>query len=432
MQRALRVILGMLLTAAMLAAPWLIIERPAESGTAPTPGTSLWQYWTGPRRTLILEFPHPTDVAIGDTVFFESVPKEGPPILHRIGEIHTLLDHGEVLPERRSSVSAARAFIYPSAEPLGTNPKVIYYTKPDSMTWVVDALLTPANRALMTREIQAAMDEHRAELVAAFRPVIEQSLRELAKVVEADLPPAFERHRAEFEQLSARYRRDLVNRDLAPLVSDEIVPIVRKRAEPVLREVGHELWKQVSLWRFGWRIAYDATPLPEKNLTDREWNRFLERDALPILEKHSDEIAKMIRDAMTDVARDEQVKAETRKILIQVANDPELRALLRTLFEEVVVRNPHFRAVLERELSSPEMRQAIEVASSRLEPVIRHIGDVILGTKASGISPEFALVLRTEILDKDERWFLVRAAPDAGAEVDQPQQSVAVEYASEP
>jgi hypothetical protein len=38
---------------------------------------------------------------------------------------------------------------------------------------------------------------------------------------------------------------------------------------------------------------------------------------------------------------------------------------------------------------------------------------MIVGTQSTGITPEFARVLRTEILDKDERWFLLE--PGSGA-----------------
>ena len=39
----------------------------------------------------------------------------------------------------------------------------------------------------------------------------------------------------------------------------------------------------------------------------------------------------------------------------------------------------------------------------------RRIGDMIFGTQSAGITPEFAQVLRSEILYKDHRWFLLNA-----------------------
>ncbi|HEX3657438.1 MAG TPA: hypothetical protein VHV55_16735 [Pirellulales bacterium] len=411
MARYLRIALGAVFTIALALAPWVLLTAPGSTGPAALP--ALWQYWTGKHRTLVLEFDRPTDVAIGDVIFIAEGAPGHPTGLRRVGEIQELLADGHRLDTRRAEVVEASAFIYPAAPDLGAQPALIYETKPDTFVWVVDALLTPERKKLLMSELQQAIDTHRAEIVAAFRPVIEHSLRDLLGVLEQDLPPAIERHQPQFAALRDRYRREILNKDFLPLVKSDVLPIVRQRAEPVLREVGQELWQQVSLWRFGWRFAYDLSPLPEKNLMDREWNRFVEQDALPVLERHSDQFVNVIKDILRDVSRDERLQEAARNSLNMIASDPDSRSVLRELFEEVVVRNRHFREALERELSAPETRQAIEVAARRLEPAIRRAGDMIVGTQSTGITPEFARVLRTEILDKDERWFLLE--PGSGA-----------------
>jgi hypothetical protein len=60
-------------------------------------------------------------------------------------------------------------------------------------------------------------------------------------------------------------------------------------------------------------------------------------------------------------------------------------------------------------MNSPETRRALDVTSARLEPALRRIGDMVFGTQSAGITPEFAQVLRSEILYKDHRWFLLNA-----------------------
>jgi hypothetical protein len=405
MARYLRIALGTLFTVGLALAPWLLLTAPGSTGPAALP--ALCQYWTGKHRTLALEFDRPTDVAIGDVIYIADGDARHPTGLRRVGEIQDLLAAGQSLNTHRAQVVEASAFIYPAAPALGTQPAVVYQTKPDTLVWVVDALLTPERKALLLLDLERAIEVHRAEIVAAFQPVIERSLHDLLGVLEQDLPPAIERHRQELDTLGARYRREILNKDFLPLVKSDVLPIVRQRAEPVLREVGQELWQQVSLWRFGWRFAYDLSPLPEKNLMDREWNRFVEQDALPVLEKHSDQFVNVIQDILRDVSRDERLQAAARSSLRMIASDPDSQRVLRELFEEVVVRNPRFRQTLERELSDPATRQAIELAARRLEPALRRSSDTIFGTQEAGITPEFARVLRTEILDKDERWFLL-------------------------
>jgi hypothetical protein len=414
MARTLRIAVGALLMVALAAAPWILLRAPGESGPAALP--ALWHYWAGQRRTLLLEFGRPTQVAVGDVIYLPQGDARHPSGLRRVGEVHALLADGRPISARRADVTQASALVYPSAPELGSRPKVIYHTKPDTIVWVVEALITPKRKASMLRDLGQAIQANRAEIVTAFHPVIERGLRDLRDVLARDLPLALERHRPEFEALAAKYRREILNQELLPLVKSDVLPIVRQRAEPVLREVGQELWQRVSLWRFGWRFAYDLSPLPEKNLMDREWNRFVQEDALPTLEKHSDQFVDVIKDILRDVSRDQRLQAAARRSLDTIASDPQVRQLAREVFEEVVVRNPNFRQAIERDLSDPQTREAIEVAARRLEPTLRKIGDMILGTQAAGITPEFARVLRTEILDKDERWFLL----EAGTVGDQP------------
>ena len=46
------------------------------------------------------------------------------------------------------------------------------------------------------------------------------------------------------------------------------------------------------------------------------------------------------------------------------------------------------------------------MAGDRLEPVIRKIGDDLIGSRELGINPNFARVLRSQILGKDRQWIV--------------------------
>ena len=56
--------------------------------------------------------------------------------------------------------------------------------------------------------------------------------------------------------------------------------------------------------------------------------------------------------------------------------------------------------------SSDQAQQAFELAGDRLEPVIRKIGDDLIGSREQGINPNFARVLRSQILGKDRQWIV--------------------------
>jgi hypothetical protein len=209
------------------------------------------------------------------------------------------------------------------------------------------------------------------------------------------------------QAIGARYHKDIVEAEVVPLVQQEIWPIVRKHGEPTAAEVGRELWASVSLWRFGWRYAYDRSFLPEKHLTEKEFQRFVDEEALPTLQAHSDDFLAIIENSLKDTARNPRVRAALRRNLVKIMEDPELQAVLGTIFREVIVDNPRLREALERNWRSPQAQAAFQLAAQRFEPTVRRIGDLVFGTPEEGISPEFAAVLRNQILRKDRRWLLL-------------------------
>ena len=67
----------------------------------------------------------------------------------------------------------------------------------------------------------------------------------------------------------------------------------------------------------------------------------------------------------------------------------------------MILDNPTFHEAMERRWRSPEVRRAIEAATGQIEPAVRRMGDIVLGTRKEGITREFAKVLRAQILLKD-------------------------------
>ena len=106
----------------------------------------------------------------------------------------------------------------------------------------------------------------------------------------------------------SRYQDHVVDQELVPLIREQIWPIVQKHAEPLANQVGEEMFERASLWRFGWRFLYDKSPLPEKNLTQAEWNRFVNEEGLPVLNSHASDFMAVQRLILEDIAHNELVR----------------------------------------------------------------------------------------------------------------------------
>ena len=189
---------------------------------------------------------------------------------------------------------------------------------------------------------------------------------------------------------------------------------MRRRAEPTVIDIGSDLWNRVSLWRFTWRYVYDKTPLlPNRRKFRNEFDRFVNREALPVLADHSDEIVRIAEQVIRDASANPRVQQAARRSGSKLLDDPELRALLWRIVRRTAVDNPKFRQALKETWTGPEAREILAQTSRRFEPTVRRIGGLLIGTPETGITPEFAAVLRNQVLGKDRRWLVLESPADS-------------------
>ena len=272
---------------------------------------------------------------------------------------------------------------------------------------VITTMLPPETQMKIRQRLSSTMKQHSNELSAAFVPLVQESMKQSLPLIESEFRRSVQRHRGEIEALGNRWNDEVVSQRLVPLARREIVPIVRKHGQPTAEDIGRELWDRASLWSFGWRAAYDGLPLvPRKDLVREEWVRFVEDEAVPVFEERMDEIVASIQKIIADVAANPEVRKELSNVAVVIANDPEAQQLVREVLRESIVDNQKLKDAWKAIWSSEEAQQAFELAGDRLEPVIREIGDDLIGSREQGINPNFARILRNQILGKDRQWIV--------------------------
>ena len=284
--------------------------------------------------------------------------------------------------------------------------QLFQYHDSGSLQNVVATLFPAQKRQQIEDRIALAMRQHGEELTRAFVPLVRQSLEKSIPIVEEQFRESVRRHRDEIDGLADKWNDEIVDKRLIPLARREIMPIVREHGQPVAEDIGRELWDRASLWRFGWRALYDKAPLPRRNLVQQEWERFAEQEAVPVFEAHMDEIVVAVERTLRDVSGNHRVRGEITDVADQIAQDRETRQLVRTILKETLVDNDKLRAAWTEIWSSRQARIALDLASDRLEPIVRKIGDDLFGSREEGINPDFARVLRRQILGKDRRWIV--------------------------
>ena len=392
-----RVFFGIAIWAALLAGLGYGWRQAATVDSPPKWTADLVRYAVSQRREVSLEASESCYLKAGDPIFVI----EGEDQVRRIGEIS------------RADSDRLEALFYASAPPLDDSHWLSHHRTPDSLEWVLKTMLPPHKRKQMTEELQAAAKAHHEEILRTLRPVVEDGLKEALAVVEQDLPKVLKKHQPELEELGGKYQRDIVEREIVPLVKNEIWPIVRRQAEPTVTQVGKEIWQRASLWRFGWRYFYDKTPLPQRDLTRREWERFLREEATPVLESHTGDFIEVQKRILKELVKNDKVRKAARKNLGRIMDDPQMQKLVWTIVREGVVENPRLKQTLDKHWQSPRTQRAMQLAGQRLEPLAVRMGELLVGTPETGVTEEFARVLRNQILRKDRRWLVLQKAEQA-------------------
>ncbi|MCP3917663.1 MAG: hypothetical protein GY711_19120 [bacterium] len=283
---------------------------------------------------------------------------------------------------------------------------LVYARNAGTLADVVATMLPPEKRERILTIVAEANRRHGAEIAAALRPVIERTIRETAPVIEAGVRASITAHRSEVQALAQRYDEKFIRRRLVPLVREEVLPSVRLHGEPIAKEIAAELWERASVLRFGWAALYDSAPFPAKDLTRKEFDRFLVNEAVPVVESHTADLVEAVKRVLTDVASNPRIRTELEAFADELARDPELERLLKSVIQEAIVDNEALRDVWVRNWQANESQAALGLAGRRFEPVVRQIGDELFGTREVGIHPDFARVVRNQILGKDRRWFV--------------------------
>ncbi|MEM7782355.1 MAG: hypothetical protein AAF939_19855 [Planctomycetota bacterium] len=308
-----------------------------------------------------------------------------------------------------------------------------YHAAPDSTAWVLQTMLHPAKRKEIGDLLLKSFQENQADIVDALKPIVVESLKDASEVIRQDVRAALDQRSDQLNQVGKRFQKELLEREVVPLVKDEIWPLVEEESKPLASKVGKKIWNEVSVFRFGWRYLYDRTPLPEKNLTEREFKRFVDEKAIPIIEDHVSDFIEIQKSIIRKLAQNEKIQASLSASAQKIAQDDEVQQILIDVAHEVFVKNNRLQNVLKQRWNGEEARKAIQLANQRLEPTITEIGIRLFGSPDTEITPEFARVLRHRILHKDSRWFVLKKGTSQDNKLSQPvPNSIPVVIAMEP
>ncbi len=404
----IKLIAGVLIWMAIVASIVIMVRHSGR--TSPQAVRHLVDYVGAQRDSIDIVSPFSVVIGIGDPVFMES--EDG---LKPVGMV-TDFDFDQSRSDQANSgrpvrlawVKRATVTFFSGRPPIGNEAAVELNATDQSPAWVVKTMMSPSMRKEITGLIHSAYTDHQEDLIKQFRPVIEKTIVDSARLIRDGIALELERRQDTVAAIGQRYQRDVVQNALIPVIQAEVWPIVQEEASPLVEQIGQEIWQEVSVWRFGWRFLYDKSPLPGKNLSQKEFDRFVQNKALPIFESHLEDVIELQQNMVARVLANEEVTATVSTAAGQFLSDPEVKQLFKEVFRHAVVNNPELRDSIEQTWRSTDAKQAMRMANNRLESTITNIGQAMFGSPNGKITTEFARVLRNRVLHKDDRWLVLK------------------------
>jgi len=297
-----------------------------------------------------------------------------------------------------------------SQELAGQDLQLTWRQTPSSLQWVGETLLSEEIRSRLAVVIAEEWEQNRSAAGKELEPLIQEVAGLFLQSVQAELPRVMESHREQFLQLAEQYRGEVIQQQLVPLVREEILPIVEAEVRPAAMELGRELWERVSLWSFTWRYLYDLSPLPRRDAVRQEFDRFLAREIRPALEARTENIVEVMERILTRVSQNPRVQQEIRQAIRSAVEDSTMQQVVWSVLQQSLIENQTLRTSLKQYFASDRVQSKLALTGRRLEPMVRRIGDEVFGNRDSGITAEFARVMRVQILLKDRRWLVLEPA----------------------
>ncbi len=374
-----------------------------------SPSGMLLQYATHARQTVPLFLDPPQIIAIGDPIF---VAGGGQGAI--IGRITGIVDPqkrkfhaGELVEADRIIAELNGGWRGATGEEELDRLEFSFHRTPKSMAWVVKTMLPPAKRQEIAAIIIRAVEQNQQKFVTELQPLLMESLRQSGEVLREDLRAAIIAREEQIRQLAGRYQVELVQEKLVPLFREEIWPIIEEEGLPVATEMGQQIWQHASVWRLSWRYLYDISPLPQRDLTRREFQRLIDEEIAPLFAVWLPKILETQRKIFARLAENPRVRETATEIMTTLAQDKGLQAIVIDVIQEVLTDNDRLRSAWQGVWESPQAKAALDDLNRNLEPSITEIGEAMFGNPRTRITPEFSTVLRNKVLFKDERWLSV-------------------------
>lgn len=280
-----------------------------------------------------------------------------------------------------------------------------------SPKWVIKTLLPPSKRKEINRKFKQYIQNHIGDLKKFITPIVIDLLQESYAILEKNFPEVAKTHKKKFSKKLEKFRNQYIEKEIIPLLEKIVWPLIAKRSQKELSPVIKEMWKKFPKFRLFMLWVYQSLPGTDNDHVKKQIEKYLKKEALPILKKHKLKLGKFPVEMLMEIGKDPKVKALIKKTLLHIFNDKELLRMVKVFLIALYKHNKNEIALkIKQKLSEGEIREKFNKVSNQFEPYfISMINMVLVEKNKDVIRPELIKVLRREIFNKDRYYLCVEA-----------------------
>ena len=243
-------------------------------------------------------------------------------------------------------------------------------------------------------------------------------LRRITPALTAKLMTSLEQRNQQFDPLAAKFREEVLESRLLPLLREEVWPIVVEHGTPAVDLIGRQLWERAPLFDLAWRAAYDRVISEKPIKLESRWKDFVEEEAIPILQQNEALIQSTMDGIIRDIAASAAVRTDLREAARAILEDPLAKDLMTQVLRDVFLENEALLEVWDEIQQDPELVQHWLNLNAELQKFLAPAVNLLVyddGDRDT-INPDLAKLLRILLLREDLNFVFLELGDGPGME----------------
>lgn len=298
--------------------------------------------------------------------------------------------------------------VYPEhKDKIGSDSKFYLQNEHGTPAWVVSKLLPQERREEMKDIIDEYLRIHTENIQKQLLPIFTEVAQESYTLLQKNFSLIMEKNKEELLKSFKEAEKKHINKELQKLWDEVIWPIILEESDPVIAPIVQKLWSKFPKAKIVMLWIYQSLPGTDNDHVQKKIEDYLQDKAIPIVEEHKEELAKLLVTITNRLSKEDKVKESFLKMFKNVFTDEALLKILKnTMVELYRINRDTLTEKLKKKWNNPQIRNSLAEISDNFEPYLIKMINHVLIDEERQIRPELAQVLRRQILYKD-KYFLI-------------------------